>query len=159
MINYFLKRNVQQSGVAPTDDAFTIICPNDTDVDQDGQSLIGDPDMGFNGLQQFGTLLIHKTVLKKRNHTAIHNFMIVDTPGMIDSPIEKKKNDRGYDFEGVCRWYAERADVILLFFDPDKPGTTGETLSILTNSLVGLDLLLLRFLEHLRMDELVVWVL
>ena len=47
--------------------------------------------------------------------------------------------DRGYDFEGVCRWYAERADVILLFFDPDKPGTTGETLSILTNSLVGLD--------------------
>jgi hypothetical protein len=47
--------------------------------------------------------------------------------------------DRGYDFEGVCRWYAERADVILLFFDPDKPGTTGETLSILTNSLVGLE--------------------
>lgn len=47
--------------------------------------------------------------------------------------------DRGYDFEKVCRWYAERADVILLFFDPDKPGTTGETLSILTNSLVGLE--------------------
>ena len=47
--------------------------------------------------------------------------------------------DRGYDFEGVCRWYAERADVILLFFDPDKPGTTGETLQVLTNSLVGLD--------------------
>jgi hypothetical protein len=47
--------------------------------------------------------------------------------------------DRGYDFESVCRWYAERADVILLFFDPDKPGTTGETLQILTNSLMGLD--------------------
>jgi len=29
--------------------------------------------------------------------------------------------------------------VILLFFDPDKPGTTGETLQVLTNSLVGLD--------------------
>jgi len=47
--------------------------------------------------------------------------------------------DRGYDFENVCRWYAERADVILLFFDPDKPGTTGETLQVLTNSLIGLD--------------------
>lgn len=46
---------------------------------------------------------------------------------------------RGYDFEGVVRWFAERADVILLFFDPDKPGTTGETLSILTNSLPGMD--------------------
>ena len=75
------------------------------------------------------------------------NFCIVDTPGMIDSPLVKDHfgsgqntvMDRGYDFEGVCRWYAERADVILLFFDPDKPGTTGETLSILTNSLKGMD--------------------
>lgn len=59
------------------------------------------------------------------------------------------------------QWFAERADVILLFFDPDKPvcwfdrlveillsysrlylgmqGTTGETLACMTNSLVGLD--------------------
>jgi hypothetical protein len=37
------------------------------------------------------------------------------------------------------KWFAERADVILLFFDPDKPGTTGETLSILTKSLSGMD--------------------
>lgn len=36
--------------------------------------------------------------------------------------------DRGYDFSAVVRWYAERADVILLMFDPDKPGTTVETL-------------------------------
>ena len=83
--------------------------------------------------------------------------MVVDTPGMIDSPLQTDlKNrqvvterghpnergrgsaiDRGYDFGGVVKWYAERADVILLFFDPDKPGTTGETLSILTNSLQG----------------------
>jgi hypothetical protein len=47
--------------------------------------------------------------------------------------------DRGYNFEAVIRWYAERADVILLTFDPEKPGSTGETLSILTTALVGLD--------------------
>jgi hypothetical protein len=29
--------------------------------------------------------------------------------------------------------------VILLFFDPDKPGTTGETLQVLTSALTGLD--------------------
>lgn len=49
--------------------------------------------------------------------------------------LQDTKTDRGYDFAGVTRWLAERADVILLFFDPDKPGTTGETLTILTNSL------------------------
>lgn len=96
----------------------------------------------------------------------------MDSPGMIDSPASRDRSnynasmERGYDFEGVVKWYAERADVILLFFDPDKPvsfvvsplvddfffptpeyravrslqqGTTGETLSTLTNSLTGLD--------------------
>ena len=29
--------------------------------------------------------------------------------------------------------------MVLLFFDPDKPGTTGETLSILLHSLGGMD--------------------
>lgn len=58
-----------------------------------------------------------------------------------DAPGRRRGADtsRGYDFEGVVRWFAERADVILLFFDPDKPGTTGETLSILTNALPGMD--------------------
>ena len=39
----------------------------------------------------------------------------------------------------MVRWFAERADVVLLFFDPDKPGTTGKTLSILLHSLGGMD--------------------
>lgn len=44
-----------------------------------------------------------------------------------------------YDSTGVVKWFAERADVVLLFFDPDKPGTTGETLSVLLQSLGGMD--------------------
>jgi len=98
--------------------------------------------MGFGALKNFGPTLIHHTQLKIRSDTAVDDFMIVDTPGMIDSPggfHNDAYNDRGYDFEKVCRWYAEKADVILLFFDPDKPGTTGETLKVLTNSLSGLD--------------------
>ena len=88
---------------------------------------------------------------------------MVDSPGMIDSPVSSGGMsmgfagsggygsggrgasassaimDRGYDFQGVVRWFAERADVVLLFFDPDKPGTTGETLSILLHSVGGMD--------------------
>lgn len=121
--------------------------PGPADVDRDGPTFVGDPDMGFTGLRTFGPQLVHHTRLKIRSNIGIKNFMLVDTPGMIDSPMVRDQfgaskhavMDRGYDFESVCRWYSERADVILLFFDPDKPGTTGETLSILTNSLVGLE--------------------
>jgi GTPase SAR1 family protein len=130
-VNYVCGRKIQQSGVAPTDDTFTIVAPGAADNERDGPAFIGDPDMGFNGLKSFGPQLVHHTQLKVRSNLAIKNFMIVDTPGMIDSPMVRDPNgrsrqavmDRGYDFEAVCRWYAERADVILLFFDPDKPGT------------------------------------
>ena len=152
-VNYVCQRKVQTAGVAPTDDNFTVIVPGPADGDRDGPAFIGDPDLGFDGLRQFGPALIHHTTLKIRSNTAIQDFAIVDSPGMIDSPRVRTSAgptgsgeyqlsdvmDRGYDFEGVCKWMAQRADVILLFFDPDKPGTTGETLSILTNALQGMD--------------------
>ena len=126
-INYLVKRKIQSTGVAPTDDNFTIIGSSDSgeDVDRNGPALVGDPDLGFGGLRMFGPVLVNHTQLKLRAGLAINDFMIVDSPGMIDSPVStsqvsrhSKGIDRGYDFEGVCRWYAERADVILLFFDP-----------------------------------------
>lgn len=80
---------------------------------------------------------------KLRKDLAVNDIMFVDSPGMIDSPDASaggvKNYDRGYDFPRVVKWFAERADVILLFFDNEKPGTTGETMSILTNSLAGMD--------------------
>jgi len=145
-----LGRDVQTAGVAPTDDCFTVIAPGPVDTDQDGPALIGDPDMGFSQLRQFGPTLIHHTQLKVRSQTNTSSFMMIDSPGMIDSPMNQSGMgsgsgssssimDRGYDFQGVVRWYAERADVVMLFFDPDKPGTTGETLSVLLHSLGGMD--------------------
>jgi len=138
-INFVMGRDVQTAGVAPTDDCFTVIAPGPRDTDQDGPALIGDPDMGFGNLRQFGPTLIHHTQLKVRKDVASSNFMLVDSPGMIDSPVPSQEMDRGYDFQGVVKWFAERADVVLLFFDPDKPGTTGETLSVLLHSLGGMD--------------------
>jgi hypothetical protein len=132
-------RTIQTAGVAPTDDCFTVIAPGPEDTDQDGPALVGDPDMGFGNLRQFGPTLIHHTQLKVRKDIATSNFMLVDSPGMIDSPVSSQEMDRGYDFKGVVKWFAERADVVLLFFDPDKPGTTGETLSVLLHSLGGMD--------------------
>jgi hypothetical protein len=41
-VNYILQRQVQVSGVAPTDDSFTIIAPGNVDVDQDGNNRCND---------------------------------------------------------------------------------------------------------------------
>lgn len=169
-INYLCGKNIQATGVAPTDDGFTFIAPGTEDVDQDGPSVIGDRSMGFSGLRNFGNGLIGHIHLKIRKNLNLTDVMLIDSPGMIDSPASLRSSygggiinasganatttasvnysssmndtnnkDRGYDFEGVVRWLAERADVILLFQDPAKPGTTGETLSILTKSLGGMD--------------------
>jgi len=137
-INYILQRDIQKAGVAPTDDTFTVIAPGPVDTDADGPTLVGDPDLGFTGLRQFGPTLIHHSQLKYRESHL--NFMLVDSPGMIDSPGGNQGfMDRGYDFPGVVRWFAQRADIVLVFFDPDKPGTTGETMSVLLSSLSGMD--------------------
>lgn len=48
---------------------------------------------------------------EERNFTKSLDFPYSQGP-------QKKKTDRGYDFQAVVRWFAERADVIFLFFDP-----------------------------------------
>jgi hypothetical protein len=149
-INHVLGRTVQQTGVAPTDDGFTVIAPAARDADRDGASFVGDPSMGFSPLRAFGPGFLSHFKLKLRKGLQTKDLMLIDSPGMIDSPQGQRAatradapsahGERGYDFLGVTRWLAEQADVVLLFFDPDKPGTTGETLGCLTHSLAGLEL-------------------
>lgn len=108
-INYVLGRRIQTAGVAPTDDSFTIIAPGPADRDQDGPALIGDPDLGFSPLRQFGPTLMHHTQLKIRTMNDTNNFIMIDSPGMIDAPANysgmvnnssDRIMDRGYDFTG-----------------------------------------------------------
>ena len=160
-VNYLHGRKIQTTGVAPTDDAFTIIAPGSRDSDQDGPALVGNPASGFSSLRAFGPGLINHVNLKVRDNLGMKDIMLVDSPGMIDSPagssnpwdFGSSNRDRGYDFQAVTRWFAERADVICLFFDPDKPGTTGETLATLTTSLAGLDHKLLIILNKVDQFE------
>lgn len=147
LLNHVLGQTIQTTGVAPTDDGFTIVASGPEDRNQDGPSLVGDVETwGLQGLKQFGPTLLHHTQLKVRKLENA-NFVMVDTPGMIDAPSSfegmvssrEKRLDRGYDFTGVVHWWAQRADLVLLCFDPDKPGTTGESLSILLHALSGMD--------------------
>lgn len=136
-INYLLGTEVQKTGVAPTDDDFTIITYGKVEDDRDGPAVVSNPDLPYEGLRHFGDQLVTHVRLKLRSAELLRNVTLIDSPGMIDEA--KAESGRGFDFPGAVRWFAERADLVLVFFDPDKPGTTGETLQVFNKSLSGID--------------------
>ena len=136
-INHLTGEQLQRTGIAPIDDGFTILAHGDKVEDRDGAAIVTDPDLPWGDLQKFGPQLTSHLRMRRLQNPKLQGIALVDSPGMIDSA--DAKIDRGYDFSAVVRWFAERADVILLLFDPDKPGTTGETLQVLTHALTGLD--------------------
>ncbi|KPI83560.1 hypothetical protein ABL78_7399 [Leptomonas seymouri] len=159
LINYLSGREIQETGIAPTDDGFTVIKRDTFDMDTDGPSMVSNPKYQYQSLQQFGISFVTHFKMKTRKMPETSqlpmDMVLIDTPGMIDTPLHSSKpsasspnasdsmyssdQTRGYDFLGVTRWFAQQSDVILLMFDPANPGTTGETLDVLTKSLAGFE--------------------
>ncbi|KAE9358841.1 hypothetical protein PF008_g2522 [Phytophthora fragariae] len=144
-INHMLGQRVQKTGRAPTDCTFTVLAGGARDERLDGAALVRHAQYGFGDVQRlFGREFVSQVELKVVAGSALLDeggLMVVDSPGMIDPPgsaLDRTDEDRGYDFKRVVQWFADRADVILVMFDPDKPGTTFETLDVLTKSLQGM---------------------
>ena len=137
MINHLLDQDIQRTGVAPTDDGFTILLHGDEPKMLDGNAVTTNPDLPFTELQRFGPGLVQHIMGRVLNAELLKHVRLIDSPGMIDAA--GRDAERPYDFSAVVRWIAEQADLILLFFDPEKPGTTGETLAVLNESLTGID--------------------
>jgi len=148
-INHLLGAPVQKTGLAPTDDAFTVLSFGGSEEERDGQAVVSTPTLPYAGLKNFGPQFLSHFKVKSRPVPILREVTLIDSPGMIDSPGEG--TGRGFDFAGAVRWFAERADVVLVFFDPEKPGTTGETLQVFTQSLQGMDHKLLIVLN--KMDR------
>lgn len=159
-VNRLLGTQVQETGVAPTDDGFTLLERASAGQEvEDGPTVLGCPEnRPFRELQRFGQAfsghLRRKRMALPVDAPLPFGLQVIDTPGMIDLPanFESTAKGRGYNFIEVVRWWAKRADLVLLLFDPDKPGTTGETLEVLTKSLAGLDHKLLVILN--KVDQL-----
>lgn len=145
-----MSQEIQESSAAPLDDCFTLFTygkPYDLNqnfIEQSGEGLVLNQKLPFRlffhfiikfinlfiqvleSLSNIKGNFLHHVKLKYVQEKKLEEIMLVDSPGMIDS-INQQRN---YDFYGAIQWFAERADLILYFFDPDKPGTSSESLQI-----------------------------
>ena len=135
IINWILGERVQDTGLAPTDDGFTFIVYGEKRDDFHGQAALERLPAEFAGLKAFGDMFIHGLRVKFRPIELLKTVTFVDSPGMIDSAEETVGRD--YNFEGVVRTIVELCDMVFYLFDPDKPGTTGETVNIFAKCLSG----------------------
>src|SRR5690606_16297079 len=134
-INHLAGANIQDTGVAPTDDSFTLLMYGETAKTEDGHAVVENPGLPFGHLQQYGRAFLDHLQLKRRPESALQGVCLIDSPGLIDTPGHGNDSSRGYNFEAVVRSLAETSDLVVFFFDPDKPGTAGESLRIFTDSL------------------------
>lgn len=128
---------VQEVGLAPTDDGFTMLVYGEAEEDIRGPAAVARLPAEFAGLRLFGADFLQHLCIKVRNRPLLKSVMLVDSPGMIDA-AERTVN-RSYDFEGVVRLLANLCDMVFFLLDPEKPGTTGETVDIFSRCLDGMD--------------------
>ena len=138
LINHLLGGTpVQDTGVAPTDDGFTIILYGETDEDFYGPAALGRLTKEFANLNKFGPEFLQHLRVKYRKCDFLKKVNLIDSPGMIDTAGEN--STRGYDFPTVVRSFVELSNIVFFMFDPDKPGTTGETVAVLSKCLFGME--------------------
>lgn len=137
LVNWVLGDDVQDTGVAPTDDGFTVILHGERAEDVCGPAALMRLPEEFQTLQTLGPLFLQHLKVKIRPLAALRNLALVDSPGMIDAAQGTVARD--YDFHAAVRQFAERADTVFFLFDPDKPGTTGETMDVFARALRGLE--------------------
>ena len=136
LINWVLGGEpVQDVGLAPTDDGFTVILYGETEADVCGPAAVSRLPEEFRELDTFGDAFLQHLKVKVRNRGLLKTVTLVDSPGMIDSADGAVS--RTYDFEGVVKMLTNLCDVVFFLLDPDKPGTTGETLSVFAKCIAG----------------------
>ncbi len=128
---------VQDTGVAPTDDRFTVILFGELEQDYYGPAAVGQLPAEFANIVAMGPAFLQHLQVKVRNRPYLKHVNLIDSPGMIDTA--EGHATRSYDFPGAVRKFAELSDLVFFLFDPDKPGTTAEAVSVLSKCLFGIE--------------------
>jgi len=119
-INYVIEKDFQgmRIGPEPTTDRFTAVIYGEEDRVIPGNALCAMPNQPFSALQRFGMDFLSRFEASMCNSPILRKLTFIDTPGVLSG--EKQRVDRNYNFAEVIKWFASRADRILLLFDANK---------------------------------------
>lgn len=120
-------------GPEPTTDKFVVVCSTDeTSIGTSqicldfnlaraevlpGHAAVVDISLPWSQLQIFGPTFLSRLEVVHVHPPIFRGITIIDTPGVLAG---NKQLERGYDFEGVIKWFGDRVDLVLLFFDSHK---------------------------------------
>ncbi|KAF9583146.1 hypothetical protein BGW38_010149 [Lunasporangiospora selenospora] len=105
-------------GVEPTTDRFVAVMGGSESRVIPGNAAAVSADLPFRGLDQFGQAFLTRFQVSQCPSSVLENMTLIDSPGILAGT--KQRVDRGYDFTKAIGWFAERSDLILLFFDSHK---------------------------------------
>ena len=118
-IKYLLGRDFPgiRVGPEPTTDRFTAILWGQQDKVVPGAALCSQADRPFTGLSPFSNNFLSRMEGAELDAPILRNVTLIDTPGILSG---QKQRSRNYDYESVMKWFAERADLIIVMFDAHK---------------------------------------
>lgn len=137
-IKYLLGRDFPgiRVGPEPTTDRFTAVMWGKSDKIIPGAALCSQNHRQFSGLNPFGNNFLSRFEGAELDASVLQNVTLIDTPGILSG---QKQRGRNYDYEGVMKWFAERADLIIVMFDAHKLDISDELKSVMEIMVPHLD--------------------
>jgi GTPase SAR1 family protein len=130
-IQYMLGRKFPggRVGVEPTTDRFVAVMYDKEDKIIPGNALSVDRNHPFHSLNAFGNNFLTRFEGSFCNSDILDKITFIDTPGILSG--EQQRIQRGYEFTSVSKWFCERSDMIILFFDAHKLDISDELSSVI----------------------------
>lgn len=118
--------NSLRTGAEPSPAYFNILMHGEKPEVLDGTQMSAD--WTFSGLQKFGQGLQDRLRGHKLPSKLLEKVNIVEIPGILEV---RKQVSQLFPFNDACQWFIDRADIILLVYDPAKLDAGPETEAIL----------------------------